>query len=144
MRALVYLLFLGCVIAYTNYPTREVDPKLVSYETDYLFKIDAYCPHGISEKEKAHRVIKFEDLKSPTIGLCARGLFRSTLSIDKTYWMMADLVQRQALFEHEQGHCVLGLEHSDNPKSYMYFQANEITLDELNEQVKADIKRKCL
>lgn len=142
-RQLFILSFLAILIIIMNIPSHHTEAPLIPYEQNYLAKIENICPDGIKIRQRPQRVIQFGDLPSPEIGLCAISMFRTVLTIDKQYWRVADEVEKLSLFEHEEGHCVLGLEHRDDPNNYMYFQAYPISKEELDKQVNNDIKENC-
>lgn len=143
-RQMLLFAILGSIIAFMNIPVHQVDPKLISYEQDYLGNIDLICPNGIRVRERPQRIIQFGHLPGSEIGLCAESLFRATITFDQAYWDAAAAADRLSLFAHEEGHCVLGLDHSTDPHNYMYFQMNYLTKEQLEQQVNNDIKEKCL
>lgn len=44
---------------------------------------------------------------------------------------------------HELSHCLLGLDHVDNYKNYMYYSVIHIPDEDLNNQLIQDIQRLC-
>lgn len=53
----------------------------------------------------------FADLDGVEIGVCIMIRDQRWIYIDKEFWESASPIQRQAIINHELGHCALGLDH---------------------------------
>lgn len=57
--------------------------------------------------------IKFGNLSDSTLGLCTLGLDSPIITIDEKKWTNLNETQKELVFYHELGHCVLKKAHND-------------------------------
>jgi hypothetical protein len=100
-------------------PIYSVDPELKYYHDMFNKALKINCGYDIEKPRQV--IVKFAKIKEPDVmGLCERGLFRSTIKIDPDKWQHLTLEERFVLMMHEETHCQLKVEHSNNPRHYMY------------------------
>lgn len=121
-------------------PKKEIDPYLARYYNAFADSVDINC--YMREFEEPNQiVVKFGKLDDETIGTCGKNIFGYEITIDKDSWEFSDEETRYQLMFHEAGHCMLNLEHSDNPRDIMYdslvplhmnvivYQANKLIME---------------
>ena len=90
----------------------EIDPVFELYVKTFEQDLARFgCPQKIENIS-----VSLQDLgrvDGSIIGLCLRGLFNRSVSIDRGAWLGASDEERKGLIYHELGHCVLGRGHED-------------------------------
>lgn len=78
------------------------------------------------------------------VGVCYRNGTARAIFIKKWYWNKIDSTSRKTLLFHELGHCILDLEHRDDPNNYMNpYITEDLSMWNLYNQVVADVKAHC-
>lgn len=121
-------------------PTKNVDPLLQPWLDKYMLILKEECP----DKGLPLQVtVKFEELKEPSIGLCGKRFTGFTLRVDSLFWLFSDDNAKFNLTAHEFGHCIMGLHHVEDPGNYMFFSYNVLTDEQIEQQVREDMRRTC-
>jgi hypothetical protein len=130
--AKILLLVLPLILtACSDQVAKEYKSSGVSVDEELIPYFDKFVEDSNGDKrvvemgQKYSLTIIFADTGSNLDGLCVFGGKttdygvkkvlddKRTISINPKFWMRYDERQRQQLFYHEMGHCVLGLEHDD-------------------------------
>lgn len=77
------------------------------------------------------------------IGLCKIDPVSFEIYIDEKYFLQANDLDRKTTVFHELTHCMLGIDHSEDSKDYMYYMKNGITENQLYAQVRSNFKKRC-
>jgi Zn-dependent peptidase ImmA (M78 family) len=126
---------------YRIVPIHYVDKGLESYVSDFEQLDKIYCPGGELPNQL---VIKFGDLsKENWLGVCKISPVRSEVIFDKDYWTNADEDDKISLVFHELSHCILDLDHVDDPNNYMYPSYTRMNRDVVIAQTIKNIKETC-
>lgn len=138
------------ISAYALRPERNIDKELKPAHDRYMFFVENICKKGqyfyplkvnviygdLQEDKKKHLRTVGECYYDPPI--------RFKIVIDREYYKDAPQLEQFQLMAHEMRHCLFGVDHSQDPNNYMYYKMPDITLDELERQIIADLETSCL
>lgn len=145
-RFMIYAFIFGFVFAViAPFKQTYVGKDFQPYYNEFMEIVKEYC----SEDQYFHPnfKIEFHRLPGKEIGSCLTRPDRFIIYIDLDYWntpVSNSEEKRYSLMFHELSHCILDLDHSDDPENYMYYSDYHIgSKEEVNEQLKVYLKEVC-
>lgn len=131
-----------CFYLYYFVPIHYTDQALKPYKEEIVQVTQKYC--GNKYYHPLHQYIYFKKLKPPTAAECVTKLNTYKILVDPTFWKYADDNYKWRIITHELGHCLLGLDHVDNPQNYMYYDDDVyLTKEIVRYQFIQDLRRRC-
>lgn len=140
---IVYILTFFIIFSSFIIPETVIAPNLQEPYNRYMFLINKYCKDKTKINDPPQKYIIFGDLDQGKIGETTRYTFKYTVIMSPPYWWTRSSDSDLISFDHEMGHAVLRLDHSKDPKNYMYPFDEGYNLKEVEQQVIADIIRVC-
>lgn len=153
-RIMIILSFLLVICIYRSMLTYEIYEAPHNYDIElygYLYQFEAEAKHYGLELNDPNglRVFKFSNLSEEhqsdpyIIGICQKWFVGSPNIWYIDQWESIEVLkptnyddQFKALVYHELGHCLLNLEHTDNPKDIMYYEQNIFNLQDVDAGIK--------
>lgn len=122
--------------------TQFIEPELKPYVIDFIGHVSKKCKDEQIFYPKRFK-ITFNEFKDDTVGVCKIWFYKFEIEIEKSWWDRNDEDQRISLIYHELSHCVLDLQHSDDPKDYMYHSTSKTTRQQVLNQLKSYLEGVC-
>lgn len=142
-RVIAYLVIGGALAWGMLHPYKNIDKQLQPYYNTYMGLVSLYCPK-IKDTLKPQISIYFNYHNDDNwVGICYLYKNKFVVQIDHKYWVNTTEDDRKEIMYHELSHCVLDLDHSPDPKNYMYAYDSHLTITDTINQVISDIKGKC-
>lgn len=127
---LAYVAMTACAgIGEIPVPTYDVDPEFDTYIK--VFEAEAKL-RGKSLTIK-NLIARFGYTKydgDDVIGLCSKSKYSPVVVIDREYWDRVGTVDREILFFHELGHCILKLPHDNSMVDFDRYQGPASVMNE--------------
>lgn len=120
-----------------------VDKEFQSINNYFMGEVTKYCkPDDYFYPNKTS--IMFSNLPKGMLGVCARNMIQWEIMLDRTEWYNEEEYQvRFSTLIHELTHCVLKLDHSDDPSHYMYYSESGIPEIVVKQQLELILRERC-
>lgn len=127
---LFYILMTACAgIGEIPVPAYDIDPEFDTYIK--VFEAEAKLRHKnivINNLIARFGYTKYDG--DDVIGLCYKTKHTPVIVIDREYWDEVGTVDREILFFHELGHCVLKLQHDNSMTNFDDYQGPASLMNE--------------
>lgn len=142
---LLRILILFLILSTFTYifPVRKIDSRLSPYYQEFVQLSLDNCKISSKLNFPNFLYAGIKSLDYPMAGVCNRSLITWFIFIDKDFFNKYTEIQKKTMIFHELTHCILKLNHIDNPNHYMYPIIVDITEEELKNQVIENINTVC-
>lgn len=127
---------------FVYFPIKRIDPALKGYYDYYQELKNEVCP-SLKLYKPAKIIIDFGMKSGPYIGICYRSNIGFHITVDRQWWDHEDEQDRFQLMMHELSHCMLGLDHIEDPSNYMYPSFMYLDKDTVIQELTANFKAQC-
>lgn len=145
IRIMFYSILLVIILAATV-PRNLVDEELKPYDASFKQLANQLCGSNYI-KDPRSKVIRFQKLVSPVVGICIPVFNGFKIYIDPKFFSHCTDLEKNLLLYHEFTHCYLGQDHKDTEKFPNHYMNPEmpdyITEKMFNKQVEEEINSVC-
>ena len=137
----VYLASTWTILGVTS---RYVDNELKPYVDEYYRKVEANCNNNQYNSSIFYQVV-FKPQQEEYIAVCYYKVNGYKIEVDPEWWNRPSTTEadRIQLMNHELSHCVLNLDHRDDPQDYMFPSFVRLNPKVVDAQLYQDISNIC-
>lgn len=136
-----FITFLFISFFYIPYNNTEIDPILKPYYNEYMDLVNEYCV--VEQYNNVKFKLVFGDLTGDQIGVCETFPNSFKITIDRDAWNSYSPDSRFQLEIHELLHCTMGIQHSNDPTSIMYYSIYFVSKENAIKQLRSILKNRC-
>lgn len=133
------------LIVYLVFPYKSVSPEFKPYYNEFM----GYVQNKCTEKQYNNPYKIIIDTNSfitgDIVGVCLRSIYSYRIYIKTDFWKTANDIAKYGVIMHELTHCVLRMDHSEDPNNYMYpyYDVSIKSIEQVKQQLMVNINNTC-